>query len=66
MINIFKKKPKVTCVNLSDVIKCLAMDASKLNYGNAILSTPWEELTVEELLEWMEEENKKMVYEFSS
>lgn len=67
MLNIFKRKTKVvTCANLSEVIKCLAMDASEVRYGSKVLSAPWEEVTVGELLEWIEEENKKMVYEFSS
>jgi hypothetical protein len=51
----FRRKKKLPS-NLADTIKTLAMNASQIPYGGTCLCTPWEELTVGELLEWMKEE----------
>ena len=50
----------ITCVDLPLVIKALAMGATQTENT----TKEWSELSVGDLLKWLEAENKKMVYTF--
>ncbi|SPF51216.1 hypothetical protein SBF1_50100 [Candidatus Desulfosporosinus infrequens] len=48
-------KKSIKASKLSGLIKEIAKAASLVPYGDGALDLGWEELTVSDLLEWMEE-----------
>lgn len=48
-------KIKIPCVYIHGLIVEMAQQASQLAYGDSVLEMPWEELTVADLLEWLDQ-----------